>query len=235
MTIRGTVRVETPVVQAGLKHVRHIHTTMKTSTTLTVNPQTMKVNNDLKMPELPEVITTEGKTELFVHKRIGVKPFTRNIPSLLEHIFPRLEVIGKPAAEKEFQYKAVFKVGNRYITVDETTKEVILGEQETKWIVIPSPRNDTVIALCHPTLGCVVIGDNNELLFSKDKRSHFFVEKHTLGLRLKALMTVEFESVPNDLTMLQTPIMELVRMLRRERIASEIVERGLAWKLVRTL
>ena len=231
LTIRGEVRIETPVVQAGIRHIRHISTMVNTKAKLIVNPQTMKITSDLEMPKLPEVMTTEGRTNLFVHKRLGNKPFRKVVPTWMEDVLPQLEIIGKNKTTEDFQYKTTLKIGNRYITVDETTKKVVLGDQPTKWIVIPAINNRTVITLRHPTLGYVYIKDN-ELCISRTKRSHFFIENHSIGLRLKALVPINFTSVPEDLTRIQTPVMELVRMLQRNQIAPEIVERGLAWKLV---
>ena len=226
------MRVETPVVQAGVTHVRHIRTMVNTNTKIIVNPQTMKITSDLQLPKLPEVMTTEARTDLFVHKRLGIKPFHKVIRAHIKDVLSHLEILGKPKINDEIKYTTLLKVGNRYITVDETYKKIVLGDRKTEWEVISAIGNRTVATLRHPTLGFVYI-EGTELVLSTTKRSYFFMEKHSLGLRLNALVPVDFTSVPEDLTRIQTPIMELVRILQRGKIAPEIVKRGLEWKLVR--
>ena len=226
------MRIETPVVQAGIKHIRHIRTMINTNTKITVNPKTMKITSDMKLPELPEVMTTEAKTNLVVYKRIGIKRFHKNIETSMEDVLSHLEILGKPKIIEDFKYTTHLKIGNKYVTVDETTKKVILGDRKIEWEVIPTINNRTVVTLRHPTLGFVYI-EGTELVLSPTKRSHFFMENHSLGLRLNALVPVDFTTIPEDLTRIQNPIMEMIRMLQREKIAPEIVKRGLTWKLVR--
>ena len=205
---------------------------INTNTKITVNPKTMKITSDMKLPELPEVMTTEAKTNLVVYKRIGIKRFHKNIETSMEDVLSHLEILGKPKTIEDFKYTTHLKIGTKYVTVDETIKRVILGDRKIEWEVIPTINNRTVVTLRHPTLGFVYI-EGTELILSPTKQSHFFMENHSLGLRLNALVSVDFTTIPKDLTRIQTPIMELIRMLQREKIAPEIVKRGLEWKLVR--
>ena len=87
--------------------------------------------------------------------------------------------------KEDLHSKITLKVGTKYITVNELTKEVVLGDKPTEWIVIRAPTNRRIISLFHQTLGYVHVDTTTKtLMFSKTTPTFFFVHKNTFGMQL---------------------------------------------------
>ena len=239
MTAITRVFVENELVIIGLKNCRDVRTMVNTHTNMTLNPETMKITNDLQMPKTPEIMTTETHTELFIEQRVGPKRINKIIPTVMEHILPRVHILGEPLKSTEkLHSKITLKVGEKYISVDKKTKEVILTEEPMKWIVVPRPTNQRFVALRHPTLGYVTIDMTTKTLkiSTEDKPTYFFMDNHPLGLQLKTLIPRDLLEIPSleELKKLQKPIMDLVMQFQSQQLTDEIIQRFVQWRNVRT-
>ncbi|XP_066926977.1 vitellogenin-like [Clytia hemisphaerica] len=236
LTAITRVFIETRFVTIGLKNCRDVSTMLDTRTNMTFNPETMKIASDLQMPKIPEIMTTEVHTELFIEQRVGPKKINKVIPTMMEHIMPRVHILGEPLkTTEELHSRITLKVGEKYISVDEKTREVILAEQPMKWIVIPRPTNQRFVALRHPTLGYVTIDMTTKALkISTEKPTYFFIEHHTLGIQLKTLVPRDLPTIPTleELKKLQKPVMDLVMQFQSQQLTDEIIQRFVLWRNV---
>jgi len=218
------------MTSVGITHTRTIKTTFSTNVNLVFNPETMKLTDNIKLPELPEILTTESETDMIIRHQ-SPKWSVRRIPTLIEQVLPRMHILGEPVLPLEVLHSTShLKVSGKFVCFDAAKNQVFLKNKKCQWVIVPAPTNNRIVSLYLPKQGFVYVDTATKTLkVSPTERAYFFVDRLETGLRLKTLVPVELMKIPSAVQreeMLREAF-DLVNLMVREEIVTKEVRRAI--------
>ena len=199
--------------------------------TMSLKPKTMDIESDLRLPKLPEIISTVSETELFINSRF-LKIKEKNIPTLIEEILPEVNILGLPEEKLIKAHSTIhLKVSDKFVSVKGS--DVILAAEPLELTLVPVPGNSRIVSLYLPNRGYIVVEPlTKKLVISPKEPTYFFIDRVEQGMVLKSLVPTDLKEIKTDEEMetLLPPVLELVSLLQEQGIVDDIVQRALRWR-----
>lgn len=249
LLVRGSFYYETPIATAGFHHNKTMNISLDAQLNMKSNIQTMEHNTELEMSKLPEVVTVESETEMFVRymdrNENDIVKFTyRRMPASFEYNLNKYKMAPntmKQQQDNEINPEEVhsvfrFRLPNLRSPAYLTTRSqggVIVDNSPHEWVIVPAPTNNQIVSLYSPKMSAYVFYDatSKDMKMSKVKRTYFFMNFTRDGhVTFESLVPVKISELPKDAEQRVNRVSKMVDEMRQAQLEDKEMER--AFKMI---